>query len=202
MAHARRSFRGRGISDSQCRKKSWIQVTAPSGSTAAPTDNNAEQTPNIQFFLPAATPTLSTFGSSVGFISDPVLDKVPAESTILRIRGSINMPKNFQDAGENVNYAVGIGVMEATAAALGAFPNPSTPDGGAWDGWMFYRSQQAGSLDANATIFDVKSMRKVQSGQAIVIVFGQFKTKFDGTVPGPTLDTSTQMNLRALILLP
>jgi len=92
-------------------------------------------------------------------------------------------------------------VLESSAAALGACPNPATPDGGAWDGWMFYRSQQTAALDANASIIDVKSMRKVQSGMSIIVVVGCFEA---GSVPGAAQCAAfqVQLNLRALILLP
>jgi len=201
MAH-RRSFRGRGISDAQRRKKSWIQVTGPALANEFDIGLNSAQTPNLNFPLQAETPTGDVFSSSIGLFSDNILDKVPAESTILRLRGSVNLPKNEIDPLVITNYAVGIGVMESGAAQLGAFPNPASPDGGAWDGWMFYRSQQAGSLDANATVFDVKSMRKVQSGFSIIIVFGQYLVEPNGGTLGAVAATAAQMNLRGLILLP
>jgi len=202
MAHARRSFRGRGISDSQRRKKSWIQLTGPTTEGGNNPAFGTTQTPNIVLPIAQVTPVSDSQGSSVGLLSDPVLDKVPAESTILRIRGSINLPKNMAITDVVTNYAFGFGVMEATAAALGAFPNPATPDGGAWDGWMFYRSQQAGALDANATLFDVKAMRKVQSGQAIIAVFGSFTATVSGATV-PVIDgVQVEFNARALILLP
>jgi len=199
----RSSFRGRGrvgISQSQRRKKSWINVTAGTqliDGSLGPTLN-----PNINIFVPSATSGGLFVGSSAGLFSDPVLDKVPAESTILRIRGSVNLPKNTVGLGAAgaENFAIGIGVMEATAASLGAFPNPATPEGGAWDGWMFYRSQQATSLDANAAIIDVKAMRKVQSGEAIIIAVGAFQTVVSGS--SLTTEFNAQINLRALILLP
>jgi len=199
MAHARRSFRGRGISDSQRRKKSWIQVTGPTVSSDGVV--TANQTPNMNLIIAGNIGGSTTEGNSVGLISDPVLDKVPAESTILRIRGSVNLPKNTIGTSEVDNFAIGIGVMESTAAGLGAFPNPATPDGGAWDGWMWYRSQQAASLDANASIIDVKSMRKVQSGSSIVIVTGRFSSGTMGNLGVGAAD-QVQINLRALILLP
>jgi len=203
MARAR-SFRGRGISDSQRRKKSWIQITGPaivdSGSSGG------VQTPNMTFAIASGgLANASSQGRSIGLISDPVLDKVPAESTILRLRGSINLQKNSLDTPNGVveNLALGIGVMEATAAALGAFPNPATPDGGAWDGWMFYRSQQQSNVDANSGVVDVKSMRKVQSGEAIIIVFGVFVATDDGSdLPQAVNDRICSVNLRGLILLP
>ena len=204
MAHARRSFRGRGISDSQRRKKSWIQVTGPTTGSDGVSANPDIQTPNINMFILedlVGGVVDQGLGHSIGLISDPVLDKVPAESTILRIRGSMNLPKNIVLVNVVTNLVIGIGVMETGAAQLGAFPNPATPEGGAWDGWMFYRSQQAGSLDANATVFDVKSMRKVESGSSIIIVFGQFVSRSDNVAP-QTLDQLAQVNLRALILLP
>jgi len=152
--------------------------------------------------IPSTLGLTGSQGSSVGLISDPVLDKVPNESTILRLRGSVNLPKNSVGVNLVTNFAIAIGVMEATAAALGAFPNPATPEGGAWDGWMWYRSQQAASLDANASVFDVKSMRKVQSGSAIIIVAGRFSSSADGTPLGAETADLVQINLRGLILLP
>ena len=200
MAYRSRSFR-RGISDSQRRKKSWIQVTGPATQNEANPGTGLDQTPAMRLPIPAIVPVTSTQGASVGLFSDPILDKVPAESTILRLRGSINLPKN-QYATAVMNYALGIGVMEATAAALGAFPNPASPEGGVWDGWMFYRSQQASALDANASIFDVKAMRKVQSGQAIIVVFGEYAVQVDGTLLPPIAEVFCEFNMRGLILLP
>jgi len=203
MAH-RASFR-RGISQSQRRKKSWIQVTGPAASSDGFV-NIDTQTPNMNLFVPATgAGAFSVVQASAGLISDPVLDKIPAESTLLRLRGSMNLPKNEVASGAAAlitTFAIAIGVMEAGAAALGAFPNPATPDGGAWDGWMFYRSQQAGSLDANASVFDVKSMRKIQSGSAFIVVFGEYSVTANNSVHPGLPDVSAQINMRGLILLP
>jgi len=201
MAH-RGSFRGRsGISQSQRRKKSWVQVTGPTIGTDGSV-NLDKQTPSINLVVPTTSQgAVDVAVASAGVFSDPVADKIPAESTILRLRGSVNLPKNSFTVTTVENYAIGIGVMESGAAALGAFPNPATPEGGAWDGWMWFRSQQAGSLDANASVVDVKSMRKIQSGQSMIVVVGEYLTRTDGAV-ATTLAFSVQINLRALILLP
>jgi len=200
MARAR-SFRSRGISEAQRRKKSWIQVTGPTVS-ADGSNISLTQNPNLVLPLAAGAPVSDTFADSIGVFSDPDLDKIPAESTLLRLRGSVNLPKNNSGANEVTNIAIGIGVMESGAAALGAFPNPATPEGGAWDGWMFYRSQQQGNLDANSGVVDIKSMRKVQSGSSVIIVFGRYISSADGSVVSAPSATSAQINLRALILLP
>jgi len=200
MPH-RSSFRGRGrggISDAQRRKKSWVQVTGPA--VASDGSVGVVQTPQMNIDVPAG-PAAAPSASSAGLFSDPTLDKVPEESTILRIRGSVNLPKNTIGTAFVENFAVGIGVMEATAAALGAFPNPASPAGGAWDGWMFYRSIQATALDANATVIDVKAMRKVQSGMAIIIVVGAYVAHTGANTSASTA-FQLQINLRALILLP
>jgi len=194
-----RTFRGRGISDSQRRKKSWIQITGPTVGTDGII--GSQQTPNMNLQIPGGGTQDTPYGLSIGLVSDPILDKVPAESTILRIRGSVNLPKNQLTTIESENFAIGIGVMESTAAALGAFPNPATPEGGAWDGWMWYRSQQTGALDANASLFDVKSMRKVQSGQSIIVVAGVFVSTSDGS-QSSNVAVDVGINMRALILLP
>jgi len=199
MAHARRSFRGRGISESQRRKKLWGLVTGPVVSSDG--SGTATQTPNMVLELPGNVGGNTTEATSAGLVSDPLADNIPAESTILRIRGSVNLPKNSLTTSGNDYFAMGIAVMEGTAAKLGAFPNPATPEGGSWDGWMFYRSQQAGALDANATLIDVKSMRKVPSGDSVIIVFGRFSTWTAGNLPAGS-SIQMQMNLRQLILLP
>jgi len=201
MAHRASSFRGRGVSQSQRRKKTWVQLTGPILDLNGASDGLL-QSANMTLVIPAGTPVTSDFASHVGIFSDPVLDKVPEESTLLRLRGSINMPKNEHSATSTTNFAVGIGVMEAGAASLGAFPNPATPDGGAWDGWMFYRSQQQSNLDANSGVIDVKAMRKMQGGQSFVIVFGLNKGTPDGSVAGGTSAELMAINLRGLILLP
>jgi len=123
------------------------------------------------------------------------------ECTILRLRGSINLPKNEAGPTTIQNFALGIAVMELGAAKLGAFPNPATPEGGDWDGWMFYRSQQTAALDSNASIVDVKAMRKLQSGNSFIIVAGSFFSRTDGAAPSSGA-FDVQINLRALILLP
>jgi len=116
MAH-RRSFGGRGISASQRRKKSWIQVTGPSVDTLGGIAVPDVQTPNMNLFVPVGTNAVAGFSSnSSGLFSDPTLDKIPAESTILRLRGSVNLPKNTVGAGAINNFAIGIGVMESRAA--------------------------------------------------------------------------------------
>jgi len=141
MARRASSFRGRGVSDAQRRKKSWLNITGPAVFNAS---DNGEQTPNMSLAIDSVTPVTSSLGRSVGLFSDSTLDRLPAESTLLRLRGSVNLPKNSNAADNVENHAIGIGILEAGAAALGAFPNPATPEGGAWDGWMWFRSQQAG----------------------------------------------------------
>jgi len=201
MAHRGRSFRGRGISETQRRKKKWVNVLAPalSGSGVSTT----QLTGNIRINLPVATPVSDVFSSSGAIVSTIDGDRFPSESTVLRIRGSLNLLKNaIPGTGEVIQFAFGIGVMEGTAADLGAFPNPATPEGGGWDGWMFFRSQQAGALDANAAIFDVKSMRKIQSGNVIFFVFGQHIVDVTGGVLPDTSSVNFEFNARSLIFLP
>jgi len=119
----------------------------------------------------------------------------------MRIRGSLNMQKNTIVALETTNFAVGFGVMETGAAAQAAFPNPATPEGADWDGWMFYRSLNSAIVDAASTIIDVKAMRKVQSGYSLVFVCGSDRASSDDSnVTAPAI--AAQLNARILFLLP
>ena len=122
-----------------------------------------------------------------------------AESTILRIRGSIVMPKNEGTGvlGQNSVFAFGIGIIsEQAAEVITAIPNPATATGYDWDGWLFLRSSYAAALDSNATIVDVKAMRKWHSGDSIVFVSGVASDQASEAA-GQFL-----MNLRGLFLLP
>jgi len=198
VAHRRGSFRGRGISDSQRRKKKWIVLTCPTVSSDGA--STANQTPNINLVIPGNVGGSTVEGNSAACVA--VEDEgIPDESTILRIRGSVNLPKNVLTTSGNDYFAIGFGVMESSAAELGAFPNPATPVGGSWDGWMFYRTQQVGAVDTVGTIIDVKSMRKVQSGYSFFAAVGRFSSWTAGNLPAGS-DNQVQLNMRMLVLLP
>jgi len=142
-------------------------------------------------------------GQSLGFVfsaGQTGLDVRP-ESTLLRIRGSLQMVKNSVQAVLLETQAFGIGVMETTAALLGAFPNPASPSGADWDGWMFYRSLMSGIVDATGSVIDVKSMRKIQSGYSLIFVSGSYAvTTDDSATQAPAI--VSQLVARGLFLLP
>jgi len=197
MAH-RRSFRG-GISQSQRRKKVWGAFEALASDDVL---TGTEESVTLNFSRPSVISQPTGSSQSVGYVFGPSTDtqSIVFESTLLRIRGSLNMDKN-DVATANVTHAFGIGVMEATAANLGAFPNPARPDGAEWDGWMFYRSINSAVVDAASTMIDVKAMRKIQSGYALIFVAGShFATFDDGS--GTTPAIATQLTARGLFLLP
>jgi len=196
MAHRRSFGRGRGISQSQRRKKTWIPFVAPATGDGLSFGDDGL----ILSFVAASQSITSPGGQTVGFFS--ISDEIPEESTILRIRGSLELPKNVAGAGSNV-HAVGIGVMERTAAESGVVPNPASPAGAAWDGWMFYRSTMLPPVEAESSLFDVKSMRKVQGGYAVIIVAGTFLSVEPAQSVGQNLAAiDAKMVARALILLP
>jgi len=195
MAH-RRSFRGRGISDAQRRKKSWIQIN----SVAVTNGSTGDLTIGLKFSAPTGAVLTSPQSQTVGFFSDE--GEIPEESTILRIRGSLNISKNSYSVGSIDAFAFGIGVLERNAAELGVVPDPSTPKGGAWDGWMFVRSINSSIVDANATIVDVKSMRKLQGGYALILVVGATRSTIPAGDPASAPPIEAEFTGRALILLP
>jgi len=201
MAHRRGSSRFRGISDSQRRKKVWGPLTAFAVDEDASVSGEQSNTLNFQLSVGATLP--GTQSRSIGYVFGVGgADAIQPESTLLRLRGSLQMDKN-SIAGDGIEtFAFGIGVMEVGAALLASYPNPATPEGSNWDGWMFYRSLNSGVIDAASTFVDVKSMRKIQSGYALVLVSGQSKAPF--TVGGnATLGAmSAQFTSRGLFLLP
>jgi len=76
-------------------------------------------------------------------------------------------------------------------------PNPATATGYDWDGWLFLRQSDQATVEAQATIVDVKAMRKWKSGDSIVFVAGLATNDVAG-VSGPGFGFS----LRGLFLLP
>jgi len=187
MAH--RAFRGRsvGISEAQRRKKSWFALSDASLATE----------PN-GFSLTA--PGLVAAGESqqaliFGTNTNPTF----AESTILRIRGYVDVPKST-DAGPTLRnvFAFGICVLpELSAQVLNGVPNPATVQGQDWDGWMFLRVSTQVPLDAVGTMMDVKAMRKLKSGDALVLIAGLATDNPAGANGLPILG-----GLRGLFLLP
>jgi len=186
MARSSRSFRSRGISDTQRRKKAWIDMNVQaangidqSGGGFRPSDiiGAGDSTAILQF------------PSQPGFI----------ESTILRIRGTLNVPKSSYSntAAMNTINCFGIGVVSDQAASAGAVPNPATATGYDWDGWLFLRQASSEPLEPNSEIVDVKAMRKWQSGDSIIFVAG-----FSTSDPGGATAVITTFSLRGLFLLP
>jgi len=161
MAHRRGGFRGRGISDSQRRKKLWSPIFGPASELDLA--NVGDDSPTLNYDVgpgPVLTSPQAQAQAYVGTTQD--FAGIDPESTLLRIRGSLILPKNiFGGIAGIETFAFGIGVMETGAAQLAAFPNPATVAGAAWDGWMFYRSINSSVVDAASTTVDVKAMRKI-----------------------------------------
>jgi len=184
----RGSFRGRsaGISEAQRRKKSWF------GSTSSADGGRANTV--VISLAGGALPQVATF-----FFRSTVNESL-AESTIIRIRGSIELPSNtlvHVNADLDQQFAFGMCVVSEAAAEVAAVPNPASAEGASWDGWMFYRSQNQKVLDANAGIFDVKAMRKWKSGDAYCLVYGSAGRLLTGAIASDCF-----ISMRTLFLLP
>jgi len=209
MAHRRGSFR-RGISQSQRRKKAWSALAGPAIGQDLSGQGSFTNTFNYQIAA-GSTDAFGLGDDALAFTVDAGTgaSDIPQESTILRIRGSLILNKNVTDVGNTPpiadqgidTFAFGIGVMETGATQLGAFPNPATPDGSDWDGWMFYRSINSSIVDANASVIDVKAMRKVESGMTLIMVAGVQSSMYDNTV-GTLAALSAALTARLLLLLP
>lgn len=200
MSH-RRFFRGRSVSQSQRRKKVWGAFRALAGDAV---DTGTEGTLLMNF---AGTSTAiignrSDAVTSFVFEAQNFGNEIVPESTLIRLRGALELTKNSIDVTDQFTRAFGIGVIETGAALLGSTPNPASPEGANWDGWMFWRSIQQGALDANAGIVDVKAMRKIQSGYSLVFAMGEHVVTDNGTPPSVGAFTSGFFTARGLFLLP
>ncbi len=201
MANRKRAFRGRGISDSQRRKKTWIAVKAATGTNTA---GEPEFMTGLVMSTPAAVGAFESQSTVIALISDPLtgigdeLSTLPDESTILRIRGSLLFPKSDPAPSasgtlQTTQHAFGIGVASIRSIIGGTAPTPIVDAD--WDGWMFLRQSTVSPVDAVGTVLDVKSMRKVRGGDALFISAETINTSV-----GVAADWA--LDLRLLILLP
>ncbi len=133
-----------------------------------------------------------------GSVSGDEVSSLPEESTILRMRGSLLFPKNVPIAGQATisdQYVFGMGVTDVRSIVNAQTPLPVTdPD---WDGWMFLRQSSLPPVESESSIVDVKSMRKIKTGDAFFQV-GQ-------AVSGDSVATPAGLwvlDLRILLLLP
>ena len=176
---------GRGISETQRRKKAWIDMNTQ------PATGNDISGSNL------FPPTLVAAGDSLSLIQFPSQAGFQ-ESTILRIRGSLMVPKSsYADSSNADAFAFGIGVVSDQAAENLAVPNPATATGYDWDGWLFLRQSPSAAVDVTGTIVDVKAMRKWKSGDSIVFVAGMATSSVGGLT-----GIAFEFTLRGLFLLP
>jgi len=199
---ARRAFRGRGISQSQRRKKTWVQLKfLIAGGAATPGFSTTEAfritAPSAPDGASARSGTISASGSGIG--SDPLVSSLPRESTILRVRGSLTFPvSKFDPAALQLDtaFSMGFGVTQLSDLNIDSYPGPiSDAD---WAGWMFLRQGSQAPIDATGTIVDVKAMRKVKTDETFIIMFEAVK----GDSVNPGLVGDWTIDLRLLLLLP
>jgi len=194
----RGSFRGRGISQSQRRKKTWVQIVELVSDTAKPGFTSAFAVDVIGGVLVGeSSKAVVILASGDGTGGAPLVSVLPDESTILRARGSLVFPKNTASPGQLIKeeFSVGFGVTGLTDTDSNSYPGPlSDPS---WDGWMFLRQSAVAPVDSIGTAVDVKAMRKIKSGDAFFISFEALNG--DGSAP---VGGNYIMDLRLLLLLP
>lgn len=200
MAHRRP--RGRGISEAQRRKKTWVQLKSEVNAAGG---NESQFQTSFMIGVPASIGAVGgTEKTAFAAISDPAVpvglgDEVstlPEESTILRMRGSLVFPPHVT-AVANIpsQYAIGYGVTDIRSIVGGAFPGPIIDAD--WDGWMFLRQSGVGPLDAFGSEVDVKAMRKLQGGDTFFVAVESVA----GTGAGADA-AEWNFDLRLLLLLP
>ncbi len=199
MAH-RRSFRGRGISDSQRRKKTW---TAIKFATTGATSGEAAFLTSFTLETPALSNPNEIGSFTLATITDPTteagdeLSTLPEEATILRIRGTVLFPKNLAGTPPSSNleqHVIGFGVTDIRSLVGGSAPNPIIDAD--WDGWMFLRQSAVTPVDSEGTVFDVKSMRKLRGGDTF------FMTVTTSGGSGSIPISTWVVDARLLLLLP
>jgi len=196
MAHRRGGFRQSGISQSQRRKKTWAMFSEQSD----PALQQGNETISLDIDMTAPVSGADAVSAFVAFTG---ADFIPAESTILRMRGSLSLTKSQPSAGGALSqgqFAFGIGVANTALLQGGAIPNPAKDP--FWDGWMFYRSTPLDTVEANAGVVDIKSMRKIESGTSLFCAFGAEYLSTDGFSAAADVVGSAVFSLRFLILLP
>ncbi len=198
---ARRAFRGRsGISQSQRRKKTWVQVVEAAGGSA----NAPGFVSTFEVALaPNTTPGNNTkFGfvvaSGDGTQGAPLVSNLPSESTILRIRGSLAFPKNNYNGTGLVNTQVAIGYGVTSLTDLNSDSYPGSISDGSWDGWMFLRQSAVAPVDSEGSIVDIKAMRKINDGETL---FVQTESVAGDGTPSAAVQLF-QLDIRILLLLP
>ncbi len=172
MAHRRGSFRGRAATPR--RKKTWVQALLPAGVGVL-------EQPWIQ--VPDITPTAEGFFRVVDLFPPGAANenKIPTESTVLRIRGQVTVPKSAA-AALFTAQAWGVCVLDLPTDPLTSDDIPGPLSAPEWDGWMFIRgpSDQV-AVDVQGTMYDVKAMRKVEGGKRLAFVSELYADAVSGT---------------------
>ncbi len=201
MAHRRP--RGRGISESQRRKKTWISVKTQIPGTT--TDSES-------LFVTANKLETATTGGSPGAVASSVFalisdqfsglgdeaSTLPEECTILRARGSLVFPQSSPGAGPIVEgqYAFGMGVTDIRGLTGASTPGPIVDSD--WDGWMFLRQSSIGPLTFASAEVDIKAMRKIKTGDALFFA----AQAVNGNDVAALAGGEWVFDMRLLILLP
>jgi len=189
MAHPRRSFGPRGRTPR--RKKTWVQAVVEAGV-------GLQLTPLI--LTGALIPGVDSFAREVAvFQAGSSSDNfIPTESTVLRIRGQVEINKSTV-SGADIDQEIGFGIATMDLPTLPFFTDdlPGSLSAPEWDGWMFVRgpSLQA-SVDIVGTMFDVKAMRKIEGGKRLVFVTEVYSRL------GVQENTPSTFSARGLLALP
>ena len=182
MAHSRGSHRAFGRSGSDLRRKTSWEVGPGS-----------------------STPVVLT-GSGSTILGSGIAPTIPG-LTLVRTRGLLGLTLNTAAAaGDGYTGALGIGVVTASAFAIGvtAVPTPLTDAG--WDGWLYHEffdvragDRTAGDSNWEAAIarytVDSKAMRKIEDEEKTV--FAVLEVVEQGTA-----QVEVSFDSRVLVKLP
>ena len=127
---------------------------------------------------------------------------INAPFTIVRTRGLLSVRTDQTVATESIIGAIGIAIVNETAAALGVTAIPGSMSEPSWDGWFvhqmfietwrFLTSAGFESRDSIQIPIDSKAMRKVQSDETMIVVI-------EGGSQGAGMQVA--VNIRSLLKL-
>jgi len=126
--------------------------------------------------------TLTAFTASGEAILGSGVSTALSDTTLIRLRGNIEVIQTLGGAGEGFHMGFGVCVVSLDAFDIGITAVPKPLDDMAWDGWLYHRILDIHSISAtigdgvNSTALvvreevDSKAMRKLRDHERLLTV--------------------------------
>jgi len=144
----------------------------------------------------------ATFAASASSFQGSALGPFSDGTTIARIRGFLELILTSASAlGDGFHGAVGIGIVEDSAFAIGITAMPIPVTDSTWEGWMWHQyfsltAPTAAQVSENRQTFvvDSKAMRKIGSNETLVAITEATEVGASGLI--------LRLNTRTLVFQP